>query len=95
MKQETFRKGQTIKFRDGPIAIVLNDGLTEKEIFEQYRGQEIQFQSSDGENMSFVYDVIIRTTKRVWYRILIGDEKKWMIDDALQCRVYGKWPSRR
>ena len=87
-----FKKGDTLRFTNGSIAIVLNNGLNKQELYEQYKGQKITMKTSNEDNINFIVEETFKLPNRFWYEILVGDEKVWALDNILYYRRYGKWP---
>lgn len=88
-----FKKGDTIKFTDGRIALVLNSGMRDREFKELYDSQLIWIETLKGSSLRLVLPAIIRR-RLVWYPILLGDENLWINHEVLYYRMYGKLPPR-
>ena len=83
-----FKKGDTVKFRNGSIGILLDNGIDANTWIVQNIGQEMTAVGSEGEIYKFFVDLSSaggwKSLKEVYYTVLIGDERATISISALE-----------
>ena len=81
MNHSMYSKGDTIEFKGGQIAIVLDKGISGLELYYQSVGTRIYMFCGTGffySNPRYVHvGDKSAMAKSVWYPVLVGDVKGW------------------
>ncbi len=91
-----YSKGDTIKFEDESIVLVLEDGMKGQDFVVKYLGQRLTIMS----NHQIFDDVWVHSEfasrwsaptneNNVWYNILLGDQNVWVTCAILYFRTTG------
>ena len=86
-----YKKGDTIKFRNGKVAIILSDGLSQLEFKRLYLDEIVSWYYTVGDcvdervvsHFIFRYDDHGYKNRPVYYTVLVGDNKGWTTDKCL------------
>lgn len=92
-----YNKGDTIKLKDGKIAIVLDKGLNGKEFSSKYHGKTVPiysfFHSSFNLSPTITdHPIEKRDIKNHWvlYHLMIGDSRAWLTEVDLEGLIMSK-----
>ncbi len=72
-----YSKGDTIKFKNGSIGLVLDNGMEGKEFFQKHGYKKFTEIFYDGQMLTTHYRSDGCLKGSIWYSVLMGDIKGW------------------
>ena len=90
-KGDTIKRGDKLKFWDGTVGIVLNDGMMGQEFVVKYHGKVVRYYDiTQGKVLEtrvigeYSHSRIIDPGKElVYYNVLRGDQEIWVVDTQI------------